>query len=59
MIELTTDKEEVKYAIDMVDSSGGTNLHRGMMEALDEVILNGDENHLRFEELSLFLLLER
>lgn len=48
MIELTTDKEEVKYAIDMVDSSGGTNLHGGMMEALDEVILNGDENHLRF-----------
>lgn len=48
LIELTTDKEKVKYAIDMIDSIGGTNLYRGMMEALDEVINNGNQDHLRF-----------
>ncbi|WP_216831514.1 VWA domain-containing protein [Alkalihalobacterium elongatum] len=48
LVELTTDKELVKYAIDMIDSSGGTNLYRGVMEAVDEIVRNGNEDHLRF-----------
>lgn len=48
LIELTTDKNEVKYAIDMIDSSGGTNLNRGLTEAIDEIAKNGNEDHLKY-----------
>ncbi|UYZ21808.1 S-layer homology domain-containing protein [Mesobacillus jeotgali] len=48
LVSLTTDKQEVKYAIDTINSSGGTNLYNGVMEAVEEIKNNGNPDHLRF-----------
>lgn len=39
---LTSDKEELKQAVDLVDSSGGTNLTAGLKKSIEELIDNGD-----------------
>ncbi|WP_318507007.1 VWA domain-containing protein [Bacillus sp. T3] len=48
LVNLTTDKDAVQYAIDTIDSSGGTDLYVGVKEAIDEIVANGDENNFRF-----------
>lgn len=48
LVNLTTDKQEVKYAIDTINSSGGTNLYNGVVEAVEEIKNNGNPDHLRF-----------
>jgi hypothetical protein len=48
LVSLTTDKTAVKYAIDMIDSVGGTNLYAGVVRAVDEIVKNGTAGALRF-----------
>ena len=48
LVELTTDKSRVHYAIDMIDDIGGTNLYLGLTEAIDEIAKNGKEEHLKY-----------
>jgi Mg-chelatase subunit ChlD len=48
VVELTTDKQKVKYAIDTIDSSGGTDLYRGVMEGVEEIAKNGREGNLKY-----------
>ena len=48
LVELTTDKTKVKYAISQIDSYGGTNLYRGLQKAVDELNTNGDSEHERY-----------
>lgn len=48
LVELTSDKTKVKYAISRIDSSGGTNLYRGLQKAVDEIVKNGNEDHGKY-----------
>jgi hypothetical protein len=48
VVSLTSDKQLVKYAIDTIDSSGGTNLYEGIMEGVQEIADNGREGNLKY-----------
>ena len=48
---LTTDFEAAKAAVDLIDSSGGTNITAGVSIAHGELIDNGDPGHSRVEIL--------
>jgi von Willebrand factor type A domain/Lipase (class 3) len=48
VVELTTDKQRVKYAIDTIDSVGGTDLYEGVMEGIQEIAENGRDGNLKY-----------
>lgn len=48
IVSLTTDKQAVKYAIDTIDSSGGTDLYQGLNQAVNELVKNRNTTHKRF-----------
>ncbi|WKA57796.1 S-layer homology domain-containing protein [Planococcus shenhongbingii] len=47
VVELTNNKEHIKYGIDTIDSSGGTNIYRGLQAALEELKQNGRDDHYK------------
>lgn len=44
----SNDKEAIKGQIDQIDSDGGTNLRSALTVAVDEFVVNGHDDHLRF-----------
>jgi len=48
VIELTNNKQLVKYAIDTIDDIGGTDLYRGVMKGVEEISRNGREDNLKY-----------
>ncbi|OWA33979.1 hypothetical protein B9G55_16715 [Saccharibacillus sp. O16] len=45
LVNLTSDKEKVKFAIDSIDAVGGTNLYEGIQKAVEEIVKNGGVDH--------------
>lgn len=48
LVHLTANKTEIEVAIDMIDSSGGTDLEVGIEAAIDELVTNGKDDHMKF-----------
>jgi hypothetical protein len=48
LVNLTTDKTKVKYAISNIDSVGGTNLYAGLNSAVNQIIYNGNPDHEKY-----------
>lgn len=48
LVHLTTNKTEIEVAIEAIDSFGGTDLHAGIREAIDELVKNGSDDHMKF-----------
>ncbi|MGG3005710.1 S-layer homology domain-containing protein [Geobacillus stearothermophilus] len=48
LVHLTNDKDQIKVAIDSIDATGGTNLYDGIKKAIDELVENSTDEHIKY-----------